>query len=271
MKKVTAVLLLLPMAALFLALAGSAAAAAGTLLEENFDSVRTNGLYARCLESPYLEVVPGEGVDGTAGLKTTYVGYEQGSHRVGFRYPLGTALDEATLNYDVRFADDFLFVQGGKLHGLGPDKPVTGGRTMRPDGWSARATFKTDGGFSTYVYCQNKQGKYGQHIPAEDFSFQKDRYYAVSLHVRVNDPGQANGFMHVYVDGRQIIAHDGIEYRAADGDRTLITQFLFSTFHGGHTPPYAPIDKNGKYITVHAFFDNIAVYAGKRIRSDPGH
>ena len=44
---------------------------------------------------------------------------------------------------------------------------------------------------------------------------------------------------------------------------------MFSTFHGGHSPSWAPKDGNGDYITVRAWFDNIAVYPGKHVRTAP--
>lgn len=240
------------------------------LFEEDFEYSGKNALLKQVNSSKLMEVVKGEGVNASKALKVAYEGYDQGSRRLIAKVPLGQALPEATLSYDVKFDSGFLFVKGGKLHGLGPEKPITGGKPMQPGGWSARATFKAQGGFSSYVYCQNKKGKYGQIVKADGFSFQKARYHAVSLHVKVNDPGQANGFMHIYVDGHPVVQHDGIEYRAAGGDGTMITQFLFSTFHGGHTPPYSPKDKDGNYITVHAFFDNFAIYSGKRVRAGPG-
>jgi len=246
------------------------ASAQHPVFKEDFDHPGNNILLRQIKRNRLLTVVGKEGVNGSKALKAVYEGYDQGSRRLVIRVPIGRALKEATLCYDVKFADDFLFVRGGKLHGLGPDKPVTGGRPMRPDGWSARAMFHKNGRLSSYIYCQNKKGKYGQSVMADGFSFRKGRYYAVSLHVKVNDPGRANGFMHIYVDGEQLIRHDGVEYRAVGGDNTLITHYLFSTFHGGHTPSWAPKDKEGKYISVQAFFDNITIFSGRHIRMRPG-
>lgn len=42
--------------------------------------------------------------------------------------PLATRETAATLVFDVRFDHDFQWMLEGKLHGLGPAKPVTGGR-----------------------------------------------------------------------------------------------------------------------------------------------
>jgi hypothetical protein len=39
------------------------------------------------------------------------------------------------------FDQDWQWVLGGKLHGLGPEQPITGGNERLPTGWSARVTF----------------------------------------------------------------------------------------------------------------------------------
>lgn len=217
-----------------------------------------------------LQAAPGEGVDGSTGLRAKYVGEERGSDRIVRRLPLDGELDEATLLYDVRFEEDFQFVRGGKLHGLGPVRPITGGNPIRPDGWSARVTFGPEGRVRTYIYHQDQPGTYGTTRSAADFRFEKGRYHAVSLHVRVNDPDEANGFAHIYVDGELVVEHDELRLRGEGGDDTLINRFLFSTFHGGSSPQWAPTDEEGEYVNVHATFDNFAVFPGKKVRPQPG-
>ena len=178
---------------------------------------------------------------------------------------------EFSLNYDVRFEPDFRFVLGGKLLGLGPTRHIAGGRPLAPTGWSARVTFKEEGAARLYTYHQDQPGQYGDRGEVlNPFTFTRGRYYAVSLHVRVNDPPQAaNGFSRLYVDGVLVERHEGLRLRGTGGDETLINKFMFSSFHGGHMPEWAPRDADGNYATVHATFDNIAVYAGERVRPAP--
>jgi hypothetical protein len=93
----------------------------------------------------------------------------------------------------------------------------------------------------------------------------------VSLHVRVNDPPEAsNGFSRLYVDGQMIEQHENLRLRGTGGDASLINKFMFSSFHGGHAPNWAPRDENGNYKTVYATFDNISVYEGEHIRTKTG-
>ena len=79
-----------------------------------------------------------------------------------------------------------------------------------------------------------------------------------------------DGFTKLYIDGKLIEERQGLQWRAEGKRDTLISQFLFSTFHGGSTDKWTPRDKDGKWAEVHALFDNIAVYPGERVRSKPG-
>jgi len=241
------------------------------VFQEGFETPREDGLYKLLANSQHLKVTEGDGVHSGRALKAVYEGSERGSERITARYKLGERGMEYTLNYDVKFDEDFQFVKGGKLHGLGPDSPITGGKAMRPDGWSARVTFKEEGTVRSYLYCQNKDGQYGTGVYSPDFQFEKGKYYAVSLHLKLNQkPSESNGFAHIYINGKRIIKHDRVCFRGEEGEETLISTFLFSTFHGGHEPQWAPRNLPGDFTDVHAYFDNISVYRGKEVRIKPG-
>ena len=93
----------------------------------------------------------------------------------------------------------------------------------------------------------------------------------VLLHVKLNkQSSDSTGFAHIYVNGKEIIAHDGVCFRAEKGEETLISTFLFSTFHGGHEPQWAPKNRQGDFVDVHTYFDNISVYRRKHVRINSG-
>ena len=236
-----------------------------------FESPDEQGLYERLKRDKLVEVVDDQGVDGSKALKVTYRGNKVGSERVVNTFKLAKPMDEATLVFDVKFDKDFQFVRGGKLHGLGPDNRITGGNKVKPDGWSARAMWGKKN-LNTYVYCQDKEKKYGQGPDHRvDFQFKTDRYYSVSIHVKINDPvKKANGSVKIFVNGECVAEDHDIQFRAEAGDHTRITHLLFSTFHGGDSPRWAPKDDDGRYTDVYAYFDNFAVYEGEHIRSKPG-
>lgn len=222
------------------------------------------------LSDPRMTLAPGEGVGGGTALRAAYVGGPMGSERLVKHIPLGERGAEYTLTYDVKFEKDFQFVGGGKLHGLGPDRPVTGGDAIRPDGWSARVMWRTDGRPELYTYHQGMKDKYGDHgTPTRAYRFETQRWYAVSLHVRLNGAGdRPDGFVRLYIDGKLIEAHPNLRLRG--GEDAPISQLLFSTFHGGNDPGWAPKNADGSYATVHALFDNFAVWHGERVRKAPG-
>jgi hypothetical protein len=236
----------------------------------DFESPDELGLYDRLKRDKLVKVVNGKGVAGSKALRVTYRGNKNGSERIVNTFKLPEALDEATLVFDVKFDKDFQFLKGGKLHGLGPDNRVTGGDKVKPDGWSARAMWRDDG-LETYVYCQDKDTRWGQKPDRKiEFQFQTQRYYSISIYVKLNDPAEkSNGSMRIYINGKGVAEDRDIRFRAEQGDHTKITHLLFSTFHGGEDPSWAPKDKNGEYKDVYAYFDNFAVYEGLHLRKIP--
>lgn len=260
---------LLAVLAAFPAAADVRSEAADAVLLETFDGGKTATLNS-ILKNRQVSVVPGEGVGGSSALKVMYEGFDRGSKRVTAKLHVPPRA-EYTLNYDVKFCNDFQFTKGGKLHGLGPAEPVTGGNKVGADNWSARVTFQGSGAPKTYVYHQDMERQYGDSVKATNFKFELGRYYAISLHVKVNEPASAaNGFARIYVDGQKVADAENIRFRGNSGESTLISTVLFSTFHGGHSPEYAPKAAGGGYASVCAFFDNFAVHPGEYIRPAGG-
>ncbi|MFA9480395.1 polysaccharide lyase [Phycisphaerales bacterium AB-hyl4] len=59
---------------------------------------------------------------------------------------------------------------------------------------------------------------------------------------------------------------DNLEFRSVDSDQSLIQRLLFSTFHGGSDPDWAPKDEADNYVAVHAYYDNFAVHNERYVR-----
>lgn len=236
------------------------------VFKEDFEVPKEEGLYAVLNKHAKLTVLDGVGNGQSRGIEATYVGYDRGSERIVREYRLGERGKEYTLCYDIRFDNDFQFVRGGKIMGLGPDTKVTGGNAVTPGGWSARSNFAEEGKVHTYVYSQNKDWKWGESVHSEGPVFRKGEYHRVTLQVALNDPPNlANGVSKIYVDGELHVAHENIQYRKVRGDSTLVSKLLFETFHGGNVPSYAPKDADGNYTTVKAYFDNIEVHRGMQV------
>jgi hypothetical protein len=178
----------------------------------------------------------------------------------------GEPTQEATLKFKVKFSDEFSFVKGGKLHGFGPSKPVSGGNNGGPDKWSARLLFKPNGKIATYTYHQDQKGIYGEGITSQAGVIIPGKFQQIEFYIRINTPFTAkNGQLEVKVDGTTVIKQDGLQFRSVDGENTLISQFLFSTFHGGNTPDFAPRNSLGFYSIETAYFDDIEIYKGRTL------
>ncbi len=236
--------------------------ASPVLLEETFDLPTGSSFASKALAHDLISLAKGEGPDASNAIRVSYVGFERGSKRVVLRLPLARPTTEATLSYDVCFEQDFLWVISGKLHGLGPKIPVTGGKPRHPEKWSARVNFKRDGHCATYLYDQHPDKTYGIGETSASPVFEKGKWHTVTLELKLNDPGQANGHARILVDGRDALHSSHIKFRENGGIDTEIQLFLFSTFHGGSSPKYTPVDESGNPTTVHALFDNFRVTEG---------
>ncbi|MBD3273711.1 MAG: hypothetical protein GF372_00270 [Candidatus Marinimicrobia bacterium] len=232
------------------------------LFQEDFDNRDGTSFAASALNHKHIELAEGAGPDGSDAIRVAYAGYERGSQRVVLRYPLSKVTNQATLSFHVRFDRGFQWVRGGKLHGLGPDRHITGGRKRVPEGWSARMMFKADGRISTYLYDQDTTKKWGIGDVSESPVFQAGEWHHVLFQVSLNTPGQADGFARIFIDGKKVVTTENVLFRGSGGAGTSIRKFLFSTFHGGSNPTWTPVDAQGGPTTVYAYFDNFLVVDG---------
>ena len=228
-------------------------------LQENFEDP-LSPIGSAMVRHPLVDVAKGLGLGDTDAIKVLYQGHEHGRKRVLVSSSLPRPAKAYTLSFAVKFCEGFDFAKGGKLHGLGPRKPVAGGKPVTPMGWSARLMFRPEGGLMTYVYHQDMPGKYGHTSVAPNFKFVPGQYYRVEMRVALNDPASAaNGTVEVSVDGQELIKHTGLRFRAVEGQDGLIQTLMFNTFHGGNAPEWAPRTVDGAFKTDCAYFDDLLV------------
>jgi len=229
------------------------------ILFENFNQNELSSFAQVLLAKNNIELSQGNGPDGSNAIRVSYVGYKRGSKRAIVHYPLNILSEEAILSFDVLFDDDFQWVLGGKLHGLGPQNIISGGKKRQPDGWSARVLFKKNGECATYIYDQVSKRKYGIKKKSNIPAFKKGQWHHVRFYLKLNDPNYSNGYARIIIDNKLVVNHENLVLRSIGGDETLIQTFMFSTFHGGHKPKWSPVDNNGEYTTVYAYFDNFKI------------
>ncbi|TFK31671.1 polysaccharide lyase family 14 protein [Crucibulum laeve] len=203
------------------------------------------------------------------GKETIQVHYPKGSYRPGAEIPGGLsmyakgALDltnakEATFGYSVMFPSGFDFVLGGKLPGFhGEDDEsvsvsCSGGRRDSRC-FSARLMWRPEGAGELYTYLPpsgesaNKKlctladsdcnPTYGTSIARGSFFFTPGQWTAVAERVRLNDVGEANGELELFVNGKSVINANGLIFRDSDSGR--IRGIQMQTFFGGSQPKWA--------------------------------
>jgi len=167
--------------------------------------------------------------------------------------------DELYVSYDMKFAEGFDFVRGGKLPGLcgynmfqrpGDGCNTGGGFPSGYDGWSARGMWREDGFLENYVYNPSQRSYYGDE---EHWNVQAipGQWHQVQHRVVMNTVGQKNGILEAWFDGNKVLSDDNYEYRKTDNVK--INLFYFSTFYGGNDPSWAPSTDQFVY------FDNFRI------------
>jgi len=223
----------------------------GLLNEESFKrdyrSVRWTEFYDRIS----ISGKPGELEDQCLQAKypkNTYGPKENGGQ---FLMELPVA-DEYYLSYSFYFCKGFDFRKGGKLPGLtsGGAKYTGGNRPVNGDGWSARFMWLKNGKFIIYLYYADMKGRYGEELELNSRIARKEWNQLVQ-HIRINQPGQSNGILEVWLNGKKVLSRNNIRFHK--GEHGKIDSFYFSTFHGGNDPSWAP--KQDSYI----LFDNVVI------------
>jgi len=165
---------------------------------------------------------------------------------VQFGMGLPETYEELYVAYDIRFEEGFDFVRGGKLPGLcGADvnqSPQTGcntggGYPTGYDGWSARGMWRENGALENYIYHAAQRNYY-----ADSELWGVDAvpgvWHSVQHRVVLNTPGQKNGILEAWFDGKKVLSLNNLEYRKTSS--IGINLFYFSTFFGGNDASWAP-------------------------------
>lgn len=149
---------------------------------------------------------------------------------------------EYVLDYQVRFEQDFEWVKGGKLPGLVGGSHTSGCERVEPDGWSARFMWHERGQIDLYLYHQDRRSGCGDtYRPPQPAFFQKGRWGRITERVRVNAPGQADGSIEVWLDGRPAIHLPRVRLRGNVSETVaLIDAVSLQTFYGGSSSSWAP-------------------------------
>jgi hypothetical protein len=171
----------------------------------------------------------------------------------------GEEPEEIYFRYYLRFADDWDPVeQGGKLPGISGtyNRAGWGGRPVNgTDGWSARGSFGRyiDGETAIGFYCYHvdMKGRYGS-IWVWDKDrlgyLKNNRWYGAEQYIKLNTPGQSDGIMRAWIDGKPAFEKTGVRFR--DVDSLKIEMVWLNVYQGG-TKPAKTED--------HMYIDNVVI------------
>nr|WP_157593999.1 heparin lyase I family protein [Rubripirellula obstinata] len=142
-----------------------------------------------------------------------------------------------TVQYRVRFANDFDFVKGGKLPGLAGGSATTGKRRPTGDGWSARFMWRRGGDAVLYLYHLDQRKSHGDDF-ALGVRFKPGVWHTIKQRVTVNSDQERDGRIEVWFDQAKVL--DASSLRLQSDNQAPVDRFYFSTFFGGTGDEWAP-------------------------------
>jgi predicted amidohydrolase len=174
-------------------------------------------------------------------IKVAKGGHYGASLQYRFKDRVGSEPEEIYFRYYLRFGSDWDPARGGKLPGIGGTygRAGWGGRPSNGrNGWSARGQFngrkdgKTPIGY--YCYHADMKGRYGSSwIWDEDGLgyLKNNRWYCIEQYVRMNTPGENDGVLQGWVDGK--LAFRKTDVRMRDVSDLKIECIWVNIYHGG--------------------------------------
>ncbi len=134
-------------------------------------------------------------------------------------------------SYSVRFPVNFDFVKGGKLPGLYGGAGNSGGSIPNgSDGFSSRLMWRKNGAGEIYAYLPSSEG-YGTSLGQENWHFKPGQWQRIEQELWLNQPGQTDGQVKVWVDGQLVLDQKDLIFRTVP--ELKIDGIFFSTFFGG--------------------------------------
>lgn len=227
-------------------------------------------------------------------LRAEFLKNDAGGKSGGFLFdPYFDGVDEAYLEYKVKFDKSFIWSAGGKLPGLGGSNVGTTSETVgrgsipsggsydeKGNGFSARIMWRrnlkhTDAPYlMLYSYFAKKQdgkdrkdGDFGDNYrffqgnkgsDGKPEGIKANVWYTIKQYVKLNTPGVSNGTVKMWVDGKLLFTNNKMRMRKAGKANLKINALIMHAYRGGsrsNTAWHSPK-------TEYAFFDDFRVWVG---------
>ncbi|MBC8010528.1 MAG: hypothetical protein H7067_10580 [Burkholderiales bacterium] len=152
--------------------------------------------------------------------------------------------DECTFEFRVRFAPDFEWTKGGKLHGLSGGKGYAGGQSAADGkGWTVRVMWGAKGRLYPYVYHPDMPGKYGDTFGSTLAYAKPGQWYSIKYYIKVNTGEQRDGVLRIDIDGKTAFEKTDLRFATVDGYHA-VDQLRWSCFFGGSGDDWRPTRDN---------------------------
>ncbi|XP_048241241.1 uncharacterized protein LOC125374591, partial [Haliotis rufescens] len=166
-----------------------------------------------------------------------------------------------TLSYKVWFDDNFDFAYGGKLPGLyGGGVNCTAGGDPDKDCFTSRFIWRTGGMGGVALFTTSQQtpefcttegvecnDAWGHRLGSGSFQFQTGTWYTIQQTVRLNTPGQADGYVRIVVGGVGTV-YDVSNVVIRESLDVKVDGILFSNYFGGTS------SCSGSPVDTHVYF-----------------
>jgi len=219
-------------------------------------------------------------VDGT--LRAEYTKNDASGRSGGFLFdPYFDGVEEAYLEYKVKFDANFFWATGGKLPGLGGSRlginsesenrgAIPSGCGYNDDGFSARLMWRRnrDQTIPPYLilysyFAEEDDGSPRQESGCGDqyrlfTGLEDDKWYTVRQYIKLNTPGQRDGVVVIWIDNEETFRKEDALIRKTGKEDLKINALIMHTYRGGaRTDPvwHSPRDE-------FAFFDDFKVWTG---------
>lgn len=190
-----------------------------------------------------------EPIDGKALRVTVRKGKKQG---LNMHYRFAQAgrdePEEVFFRYALRLGESWdPSLEGGKMPGLSGTYGRAGWGGRKADGrngWAARGSFfriqreKSPlshlRGIGTYLYQADMSDAYGDVYGwglGPSGALEKNRWYSIEQQVRMNRPGERDGILRAWVDGKLVFEKTNVRYR--DIPDLRIESLWMNVYHGG--------------------------------------
>lgn len=151
--------------------------------------------------------------------------------------------DEYTISYEVKFAEDFDFVKGGKLPGFCGGKFEPGKIPNGEDAFSSRIMWRQNGRIVSYVYHMNQKSIYGDDLEWREASGKNlllvpGKWHKIQFTLKLNDALNANGMISASFDEKEALVRTDLKFRTTE--KLKIDKLCFNTFFGGNDQSWAP-------------------------------